>query len=714
MTLVNIIIYFVTVVTNSLLGFFVYFRNPKDPTNREYIYFTNALVGWIFTLFLYYFLSDSYWVNIIGKINFAVSLLIPFFFYRFVYSFPEKSIKISKKLEIFITILTFFIEIIILFTPLIDKQEIVHGADRSTVFGELYYLYIFGMVINSILSIYILILKLRHARGNVRAQLQYLIFGFALLMITGSTTNIILPYYFNIYDLQPFGPLSSVVLIGFITYAMVRHRLLDIRAVILRSVAYTILIGILATIYTLGVFFFSHYLFVAETASQQRLTSAFLAIFIVLTFEPLKNAVQKTTDSIFFRGKYNSGQLVLELTTITASTFKLKELTQKTLLKLLSTLHIERGTFVVYRKHNRYSILYEGYRTAPFYKKELLDELSALKRMVIVDEEKDRKIKQLMHHLNIVISLPLSEHDRNEGLLLLGEKKSGEIYTPQDIKVIEILGPLASIAIQNAKSYEEIKTFNKTLSDKVATATEELKISHERLQTLDKQKDAFLGMASHELKTPITSIKAFTQVLLKRVEKANLTDYVYILKNVNTQTDRITQLINDLLNVSHIESGKLVLQKSKFDLDQLVNKTIADIQVTTETHMIIKKGKVSGLIYGDENRIEQVLSNLLTNAIKYSPSAKEIIVTLSENKKETSITVQDFGQGIALSDQKKIFERFYRTRENEEKNISGFGLGLYISSEIIRRHKGKIWVTSSLGKGSTFGFTIPHLNKNTK
>ena len=700
-----------TAFVNLLLGIISYTKNSKSATNRLLTGLTIIFALW--TIANYFSLNTPtpsgtlFWIRAVMFITAPLGPVL----YLFIKAFPNTNLEIKKPMLLFLTIATVIVEGLA-FTPFLFSK-VTLGQQITPTPGPGLILFAILFVGVPLIGFFDLIKKYRKTVNLEKLQIRYLLFGIAFTFFLLIITNFLLVVVFKISQFVIFGPIFSLILVGFIFYAIAKHRLLQIRLVLARSVAYSIMIAIFAAIYTLGIFLISKYLFKSEVSNEQLIISVFLALFVVASFERLKGLVKNTTDKFFFKGKYNSDELILDLITLTASTYSLKTLTQKTLEKLIAALRIQDGFFIINKKNGRFLVVNTGNRKAPNYNREVIDKLMKFSEIIVLDEEKDFQRKQLMQKLNVFISVPLMEQDNKVGLLLLDNKKSGDMYTEQDIKILEIFGPIIALAIQNAKAYDEIKRFNKTLSDKVLNATKELQESHARLQTLDKQKDAFLGMASHELKTPITSIKAFTQVLLKRVEKAKLTEYVYILKNVNTQTDRITQLINDLLNISHIESGKLILQKNKFDLGKLVGKTIADIQVTTETHMITQKGKVSGLIYGDENRIEQVLSNLLTNAIKYSPKGKEIVVTLSENNKESSVTVHDFGQGIAPRDQKKIFERFYRTRENEEKNISGFGLGLYISSEIIRRHKGKIWVTSSLGKGSTFAFTIPRV-KDTK
>lgn len=221
------------------------------------------------------------------------------------------------------------------------------------------------------------------------------------------------------------------------------------------------------------------------------------------------------------------------------------------------------------------------------------------------------------------------------------------------------------------------------------------------IKNLEKQKDEFLGMASHELKTPLTSIKAYTQILKKRLE-SDKTNY-YFTSQIDSHVDKIVHLVNNLLDVGKISAQKLIITKKLFDLNKLIRKIVTDFQYTNTTHMIVTKGAIKNLISADEEKIAQVLNNLITNALKYSPRADKIIINLTENNREVKISVKDFGIGIKKADIPKIFRRYFRV--NEEK--SGFGLGLYITSQIIFQHNGKIWVESECGKGSIFYFTLP-------
>ena len=258
------------------------------------------------------------------------------------------------------------------------------------------------------------------------------------------------------------------------------------------------------------------------------------------------------------------------------------------------------------------------------------------------------------------------------------------------MKRVSKTGKLDTLEPDNGK--DEISVLNKSFNKLML----QIKENQER-------KDEFIGIASHELKTPLTTVKGYMDLL--SMTEHTQPQKLYVQK-AQDSLKKLENLIKDLLDVSKIQSGQLELNITEFDIDSLVDETIAAIQIVTPSHQIIRKEKTGNyLIHGDRQRIEQVLINLLSNAIKYSPGAKEVFVYSKLTETELIIKVVDFGNGVPLEEQTHIFERFYRAKELSV-HVSGFGLGLYICRNIINRHNGRIGVESE-GKGSVFYFSLP-------
>jgi PAS domain S-box-containing protein len=223
----------------------------------------------------------------------------------------------------------------------------------------------------------------------------------------------------------------------------------------------------------------------------------------------------------------------------------------------------------------------------------------------------------------------------------------------------------------------------------------------------EKRKDEFISMASHELKTPVTSLKGFTAILERRFLKEGDEQALTYLGKIDRQVNKLTKLINDLLDISRIQMGKLDYREERFELSCLIQEIIENMQGTTSTHQLFLEEQALSQVFGDRDRIGQVLINLLANAIKYSPQADKVIVRLTTDQNNAIVSVQDFGTGIAKEHHHRIFERFYQVTNAEGQAYPGLGIGLYISCEIIKRHGGQIWVESKKGEGTTFYFTLP-------
>ncbi|HEY4386628.1 MAG TPA: PAS domain S-box protein, partial [Ktedonobacteraceae bacterium] len=226
-------------------------------------------------------------------------------------------------------------------------------------------------------------------------------------------------------------------------------------------------------------------------------------------------------------------------------------------------------------------------------------------------------------------------------------------------------------------------------------------------KALEQRKDAFIGMASHELKTPVTSLKGFLRLLQRVLAHSDNAKVLHYLTRMDAQIDKLITLINDLLDVSRIQTGQLVYREERVAIDALVQDIMEIVQGTTQTHQLQFEGQTQVEVFGDKDRLGQVLMNLLTNAIKCSPNADRVIVHLSTDEKDVLVSVQDFGRGIAKEHHHKIFERFYQITDPEEKTYPGLGIGLAICHDIVKRHGGRLWVESEKGKGATFHLSLP-------
>jgi PAS domain S-box-containing protein len=303
---------------------------------------------------------------------------------------------------------------------------------------------------------------------------------------------------------------------------------------------------------------------------------------------------------------------------------------------------------------------------------------------LLVKVAKSQKHLQLLRSIGFTSAMivPLCNEGKCIGAITFVTTETSRNYNKSDLAMAEELANRASLALDNAGLY-------KASQDAVTL------------------RDNFISVASHELRTPVTSVKIFTQVLQKHSEQIGDEKAIKHLVKMDRQLNKLIELIYNLLNVSKIQAGRMEFAEKPFDFDASVKEIVDVLQEGVTKHQLIIKGATKKIVYGDEERIGQVISNLISNAIKYSPKADKVIIHLASDDNKITVCVEDFGIGLAKEHLGKIFERFYRVFDTTDKTFPGLGIGLYISAEIIRRHHGKLWVESDTGKGSKFSFSLP-------
>ena len=281
-------------------------------------------------------------------------------------------------------------------------------------------------------------------------------------------------------------------------------------------------------------------------------------------------------------------------------------------------------------------------------------------------------------------------------------KKGHEFYINLSISNVMVEGEWLFIAFLS-----DITERKKTEEELIHKEAELLKA-----KLMEEKKDEFISIASHEMKTPVTTAKAYLQMLQMHLDESHGEASVFA-KKANDSVDRLHYLIAELLDVSKIQHGKLNYNLGNFNFNELIDKTVEDLQYTSPNHTIVKTGSIQQEINGDKDRLQQVVVNLLSNAIKYSPDRKEVYINIEEKtaclphrQSEIKVAIKDQGIGMSKHHLEKIFERYYRVEEHAIQ-FQGLGIGLFISYEIIQRHNGKLWVESEPGKGSIFYFTLP-------
>jgi signal transduction histidine kinase len=279
-----------------------------------------------------------------------------------------------------------------------------------------------------------------------------------------------------------------------------------------------------------------------------------------------------------------------------------------------------------------------------------------------------------------------------------------------DVNLIGTMASQVAIALDNTYAYSQIEALNIGLEVKVQERTKELQSANEKLRELDLLKSSFVSMVSHELRTPMTSIKGYVDNLLDGVAGPLNEKPAYYLNRVKHNVERLTRMINDLLDLSRIEAGAVKLQLGSLSIPELLNDVVEGFQtMATEKSISVKALSMSELplIQGDRDKLYQILNNLIQNAIKFTPKGGTILAEAQAGPQGfVQICVSDTGCGITPEESGKVFERFYRGESVAMEN-RGAGLGLAITKNLVELHHGRIWVESTPGEGSRFLFTLP-------
>jgi signal transduction histidine kinase len=706
----TIILLIIVILANSLIGLGVFLRNPKSATNISFLGLTSVFTIWTIINHLSIDAVDNQ--LLLARLVLFVAAALNLSVFIAFDTLPET--KFPRKFLVYLSLMAVTVAVMALaLSPLVFSSLDGQGAQASPVPG----LGIIVFALHTILfigaSLFSLIKKYRLSKNQTRRQLKTIIFGTLLsfMMIIG--TNFITVTLFGSINFLQFAPLYVLVFVSFFAYAIVKQRFLDIRSIIARSVTYSLLVVTVGAVYGLAIFAVSNLLLgsIDNSAIYQQGIYIIIAVFIAFTFQSLKKIFDKITNKIFFHDNYDIDSAMAELGRIVSEQISLEVVIHAVNLLITNNVKIRDIRTVVlddvgsiYRidsfgKTNGLAPNINNLKQFDKYKLSVLDDL---------DKESNRIIA--FKRLDVAVVATLRTVDGVVGYVLLGPKENGSTYRSQDIKFLEIAAKQLAIAVQNARYFSQISEFNATLQDKVDKATAKLEKTNEKLKELDTAKDEFISMASHQLRTPLTTVKGYLSMLLEEDAGKLSAQQREFIEQAFGSSQRMVYLIADLLNVSRLSTGKFVIESKNSDLSEIVEQEIEQLQRSAKTKNIklsYKKPKDFPRVEIDETKIRQVIMNFTDNALYYTPSKGRVEVSLEESGKSIEFKVKDSGIGVPQAMQHKLFTKFYRAENAQAVRPDGTGLGLFMAKKVILAQGGSIIFNSKEGKGSTFGFTFP-------
>jgi len=692
---------------NFFLAFFIFFRKGKNVINQSFALFVLNSCLWAFSI-AFFLMAPNVTVALFwNRLIYICGTLSAILFLSFSMTFVEKKNFINTWGLIFSLPPLIFI-FLILFTDLFIQQITITPAGIDVDLGIAYTAWTVFFVLFFGWGVIELFVKYFDSRGIIRTQIKYILFAILATMVGAYSFNILLPLFGN-YRYIHVGPFFTTVMVAIIAYAIAKHHFLDIRLVIARFFSYALLLVIFASLYSAAIFLASYIIFDFSIPPKTLVFLITLTVGISFSFQPIKKFLESATDEVFYKEGYDSEVFLKEIGNIMSATLSLDDLSQNFLEFIVKNFKISQANLILFEGKRHFKVY--GFPKRAHFTEEQIRGLRRFDDGVIIFEELNKApLGEILRQHQMTACSFLEAKGKKIGLLLLGEKLSGDVLSSQDIKVVEIMTPQAAVTVQNAQAFDEIQQFNITLNQKISHATAKLKRANVRLQELSKLKDEFVSIASHELRTPMTAIKSYLWLALNRGKLDAKTQ-----KNLGRafdSTERTINLVKDMLTVSRIEGRRLDVNKVPFDLVDLAKQIYNDLKIQAEEKQInfgLQLPKTVLTVTADRDRIGEVMINVIGNALKFTPNQGKVIVHLEKAGNQAQVDVIDNGPGIPKQGLSTLFKKFSRMEHSFSKLAEqpGTGLGLYIAKQILTLHQGKIWVKSRVGRGSTFSFSLP-------
>ncbi len=601
-------------------------------------------------------------------------------------------------------------------TPFVVNDITIGDQAATSVgiqFGALAIVYFLSILALAIFVFFQLGSGARSSDRKVKAYSKNLLVTIGIAIIAMLVTNVLLPTLYNNFDLSTTGLLFGSLIIAGVGYAVVRQGLFDIRSAVVRSVTYTMVLATLTGLYFVAALALSTFFGSTFTSPQQTTSGVLIGLILALVFQPLRHFFDHLTRRIFFQDEYSRNDFFSRLNGTLASTTDLHHLMKIVAKEIGITLKSEQAFFFLYSTKQRpISVGTTGHSVLPKADAQMMDSFvqSHTANVIVASllETDDVMCRMMVSH-KLELILPLVQNDTVIGYFCLGPHRVSN-YAARDIQILETISDELVIAIQNAHSVQEVKDLNATLQQRINEATHELRVSNAQLHRLDEAKDEFVGMASHQLRTPLTSVKGYISMVIEG-DAGKITDaQKHLLEEAFTSSERMVHLINDFLNVSRLQTGKFIIDKRPSNLAKVVEQEIDSLLTTAASRNLsfsYTPPKRFPILDLDEGKIRQVIMNFADNALYYSAENTTIHVKLTIQDAVVVFSVKDTGIGVPLTEQAELFTKFYRASNARKQRPDGTGVGLFLAKKVIDAHGGKVVFESVEGQGSTFGFHLP-------
>lgn len=708
----------IAIFASLALGLIILLRDKRIFINRLFFYLSLAIAIWIFTNLIVQRATDPGVALVWYRLTYVTAAPMIYLLYVLSSLFPTR-VAYSKVLLILPAIFAVIVAIMSLYPIVIQNVDIANG-NFSFSYGSGFIVFIIYAASLILLSIFFLVLQLFKTKAKERQQVKYVLVGIGLGSIFALTTDLILPLLG--YDkFANLGSIGSLVLSSATAFAIVKYQLFNIKVLLTEA---AVILVLLVTV--------TQFL-----SDPQALSFIDLIFLLLLSYggwiligsvreevnrrEEIERLAKERIEALQQLEQRNKNLATLQrISQLVLNEIELKPMAQSILDELPKQLQSCQGALL--NLHRNGHLVAYAFSQNEFTKKitslvgedlerydfPLKKDFNLLHNALINRESFESNnlsdfvspplprtlsftIQKLVG-IKQVMAVPLTAGEELLGVMMFTYKVSAEELSARDREIARTVADEMSLAIQRALAFQKLKDANEYLSQ------------------LDKMKDEFISMASHELNTPLAAIEGYLSMILEEnMGKVDAKAKEY-LGRAYESSKRLAELIMDLLNVSRIEQGRLKMKFSKVNLVDLADSVIHELQVRSDAKKLYLKVQADkkGLeTWCDPDRVREVYVNLVNNAIKFTEKGG---VTIKIHKKGDQLIseITDTGRGISKLEQSKLFQKFSQIKRDVDQQ-QGTGLGLYISKNFVELHNGRIWVESDEGKGATFYFELPVL-----
>ena len=692
-------------ILNVFLAGITLFRNPESRLNRLFTYFVGGMAVWNFGVFMLRRSPDEatavFWEIVIH----TGVIALPAFYYHFVLIFLESTTRHRRSLFVAYTLAVVFNVI-----NLSGSTLFMHGV-KSTYWGWapatgiLYTPFFVYFNFFLIYGLSHLIRVYKDVDSSFRRNRATLILLGTLVSLVGGVIDFarfILARFIPAADLvYPMGIPANMVFALMLGTSIVRYRLFDVNVAVKKSAVYLLVWGVLTSV-----------LVAAESYADWDNVNPLwvilpLGFVMTMLVSPVGQRLEESIERVMFSRRRGCYETLLDLSKRMGAILdfgRLMETLVHGLVRGVPLTHCvlmiydaQRSAFAVYRED---ASVGERGAVAPIrIDSRIVQWLNQTGRVLVKEEAKlnpeiaayFEAAENELEAINAALIVPLKIEGKLTGILLVGEKLSGDIFDDQELEVLAVLANQVAISLENARLYEELSETNA------------------ELMQASRLKSQFLASMSHELRTPLNSIIGFSKVLLNRFDGELTERQETYIRSVHNSGAHLLQLINGILDFSRIEAGKLEMISEEVDLHELIDECIeSSMPLARGKQMKVEKNVPLELpsLSGDRTKIKQILLNLLSNAIKFTGQGR-VLVSVAAEPEAIRVSVADTGIGIREDDLARLFEPFQQLDNPVVRSAGGTGLGLAISKKFVELHGGRIWAESRENQGSTFHFTIP-------